>query len=132
MFYQCFICSQNLSADPLPETATFHASVRRRTGQPAGCPELRRPALPSLSLATIYKTLDTLAQLLIVRRWFRASVGGGESRQRMVFVMRHYNELQFNEISEAMKISVGTAKSLHFKAVQNLKKWLTPYLGVTT
>ncbi len=50
-------------------------------------------------------------------------------RQKMVFVMRHYNELQFNEISDALQISVGTAKSLHFKAVRNLRKWLTPYLG---
>ena len=51
------------------------------------------------------------------------------ARQKMVFVMRHYNELQFNEISEALQISVGTAKSLHFKAVRNLRKWLTPQLG---
>lgn len=50
-------------------------------------------------------------------------------RQRMVFVMRHYNELPFQEISEAMDISVGTAKSLHFKAVRNLRKWLVPHLG---
>jgi RNA polymerase sigma-70 factor, ECF subfamily len=52
------------------------------------------------------------------------------AKQKMVFVMRHYNELQFNEISAALRISVGTAKSLHFKAVQNLRKWLTPYLGM--
>ncbi|MGD1008910.1 MAG: sigma-70 family RNA polymerase sigma factor [Candidatus Aminicenantales bacterium] len=52
------------------------------------------------------------------------------AKQKMVFVMRHYNELQFNEISDALRISVGTAKSLHFKAVQNLKKWLTPHLGL--
>ncbi len=51
-------------------------------------------------------------------------------RQKMVFIMRHYNELQFNEISEAMKISIGTAKSLHFKAVQNLRKRLAPVLGI--
>ena len=51
-------------------------------------------------------------------------------RQKMVFVMRHYNELPFNEISEAMSISVGTAKSLHFKAVRNLRKWLIPHLGM--
>jgi RNA polymerase sigma-70 factor (ECF subfamily) len=50
-------------------------------------------------------------------------------RQRLVFVLRHVDELQFNEISEAMNISMGTAKSLHFKAVRNLRKWLTPYLG---
>lgn len=52
------------------------------------------------------------------------------ARQKMVFVMRHYNELQFNEISEVLRISPGTAKSLHFKAVQNLRKWLTPHLGM--
>jgi DNA-directed RNA polymerase specialized sigma24 family protein len=48
----------------------------------------------------------------------------------MVFVMRYYNELQFNEISDALRISVGTAKSLHWKAVQNMRKMLTPYLGM--
>jgi RNA polymerase sigma-70 factor (ECF subfamily) len=52
------------------------------------------------------------------------------AKQKMVFVMRHYNELQFNEISEALHISTGTAKSLHWKAVQNLRKWLTPHLGM--
>jgi len=52
------------------------------------------------------------------------------AKQKMVFMMRHYNELQFNEISAALEISVGTAKSLHFKAVRNLRKWLTPYLGM--
>lgn len=31
-------------------------------------------------------TVETLAQLLIVRRWFRASIGQGESRSRTVFV----------------------------------------------
>ncbi|MCU0243859.1 MAG: hypothetical protein MUE80_03730 [Acidobacteria bacterium] len=29
-----------------------------------------------------------------------------------------------------MRISVGTAKSLHFKAVQNLRKRLAPVLGI--
>jgi RNA polymerase sigma-70 factor (ECF subfamily) len=65
-----------------------------------------------------------------LRSAFARSVEKLANRQKMVFVMRHYNELQFNEISEAMKISVGTAKSLHFKAVQNLRKLLTPDLGM--
>jgi RNA polymerase sigma-70 factor (ECF subfamily) len=65
-----------------------------------------------------------------LRSAFGRSVEKLAKRQKMVFVMRHYNELQFNEISEAMQISVGTAKSLHFKAVQNLRKWLTPDLGM--
>jgi RNA polymerase sigma-70 factor (ECF subfamily) len=65
-----------------------------------------------------------------LRLAFARSVDTLAERQKMVFVMRHYNELQFNEISEAMKISIGTAKSLHFKAVQNLRKRLAPVLGI--
>jgi RNA polymerase sigma-70 factor (ECF subfamily) len=65
-----------------------------------------------------------------LRRAFARSVDTLAERQRMVFVMRHYNELKFDEISEAMKISIGTAKSLHFKAVQNLRKRLAPVLGI--
>jgi len=65
-----------------------------------------------------------------LRSAFASSVEKLAERQRMVFVMRHYNELQFNEISDAMRISVGTAKSLHFKAVQNLRKRLAPVLGM--
>ena len=53
-------------------------------------------------------------------------------RQRMVFVMRHINELRYDEISETMNISVGTVKSLHFKAVQNMRKLLNPYMGVSS
>src|SRR5512136_199599 len=65
-----------------------------------------------------------------LRGAFARCVDGLAERQKMVFVMRHYNELQFNEISETMKISIGTAKSLHFKAVQNLRKRLAPVLGI--
>ncbi|HOW85067.1 MAG TPA: sigma-70 family RNA polymerase sigma factor [Candidatus Aminicenantes bacterium] len=65
-----------------------------------------------------------------LRQAFARSVESLAERQKMVFIMRHYNELQFNEISEAMKISIGTAKSLHFKAVQNLRKRLAPVLGI--
>jgi RNA polymerase sigma-70 factor (ECF subfamily) len=65
-----------------------------------------------------------------LRSAFSRSVETLAERQRMVFVMRHYNELPFNEISETMRISVGTAKSLHFKAVQNLRKRLAPVLGL--
>jgi RNA polymerase sigma-70 factor (ECF subfamily) len=49
-------------------------------------------------------------------------------RQRMIFVMRHYNGLEYREIAQILGISVGTVKSLHFKAVRNLKQWLSPQL----
>ena len=65
-----------------------------------------------------------------LRAAFARSVDTLAERQKLVFIMRHYNELQFNEISETLKISIGTAKSLHFKAVQNLRKRLAPVLGI--
>ena len=49
-------------------------------------------------------------------------------RQRMIFVMRHYNNLDYNEIAQILNISLGTVKSLHFKAVKNLRGLMTPYL----
>lgn len=65
-----------------------------------------------------------------LRTAFSRCVDKLAARQKTVFMMRHYNELQFSEISDALRISPGTAKSLHFKAVQNLRKWLIPYLGM--
>jgi RNA polymerase sigma-70 factor (ECF subfamily) len=49
-------------------------------------------------------------------------------RQRMIFVMKHYNGLQYQEIAQVLNISVGTVKSLHFKAVRNLRNLLSPQL----
>ena len=50
-------------------------------------------------------------------------------KQRMIFVMKQYNQLKYREIAQIMDISLGTAKSLHFKAVQNLRGLMAPYLG---
>jgi len=50
-------------------------------------------------------------------------------RQRMVFVLKHYNQLKYKEIAEVLNISQGTVKSLHFKAVRNLRDLVNPYLG---
>ena len=50
-------------------------------------------------------------------------------RQRMIFVMRHYNQLQYSEIAQILNIAVGTVKSLNFKAIQNLKTHMSPYVG---
>lgn len=49
-------------------------------------------------------------------------------RQRTIFVMRHFQELRNEEIARTLNISLGTVKSLHFKAVQNLRSMLAPYL----
>jgi RNA polymerase sigma-70 factor (ECF subfamily) len=50
-------------------------------------------------------------------------------RQRTVFVMRHYEQLKNEEIARTLGLSLGTVKSLHFKAVQNLRTSMSPRLG---
>jgi len=52
-------------------------------------------------------------------------------RQRTVFVLKHFNHLPYKEIAQVLDIAVGTVKSLHFKAVRNLRALLSPYLGRT-
>lgn len=49
-------------------------------------------------------------------------------KQRMIFVMKHYNQFKYSEIAQVLGISMGTAKSLHFKAVQNLRSLIAPFL----
>jgi len=63
-----------------------------------------------------------------LRQVFSRSLEKLGDRQRLVFVMKHYNGLQYQEIAQVLKISVGTVKSLHFKAVQNLRRLLGPDL----
>jgi RNA polymerase sigma-70 factor (ECF subfamily) len=53
-------------------------------------------------------------------------------RQRLIFVMKHYNNLEYKEIAQIMRISVGTVKSLHFKAAHNLRALMNPYMGEQT
>ncbi len=84
--------------------------------------------LDDIPVPVVDRSSDSLDSDL--RSAFTRCVEKLAAKQKMVFMMRHYNELQFNEISAALEISVGTAKSLHWKAVRNLRKWLTPYLGM--
>lgn len=50
-------------------------------------------------------------------------------RQRTIFIMRHYNQMKNEEIAQVLDISLGTVKSLHFKAMRNLRALVGPYLG---
>jgi RNA polymerase sigma-70 factor (ECF subfamily) len=50
-------------------------------------------------------------------------------KQRMIFVMKHYNHLHYQEIAQILDIALGTVKSLHFKAVRNLRTLMSPFMG---
>jgi len=64
-----------------------------------------------------------------LRTIFSASIRKLAEKQRMIFVMKHYNQLKYKEIAQVLGISLGTVKSLHYKAVQNLRGLIAPYMG---
>jgi len=64
-----------------------------------------------------------------IKRVFAECLDRITEKQRMIFVMKHYNNLEYKEIAQILRISVGTVKSLHFKATQNLRALMTPYMG---
>ena len=49
-------------------------------------------------------------------------------RERTVFVMCHYNGLKLNETAEILNVTVGSVKSLLFRAIRKLRKELSPFL----
>lgn len=49
------------------------------------------------------------------------------SRERSVFILRHYNHLSLKDISEILGISVGAVKSFLFRALKKLRKELSLY-----
>ncbi len=67
-----------------------------------------------------------------IKKGFTECLDQLTDKQRLIFVMKHYNNLEYKEIAQILRISVGTVKSLHFKAVHNLKALMTPYMGEQT
>lgn len=53
-------------------------------------------------------------------------------KQRMVFVMKQYNQLEYSEIAQILNVATGTVKSLHFKATHNLRALVSPHFGGQT
>ena len=51
-------------------------------------------------------------------------------REKSVFVLRNLTELPFNEISEMLKLRLGTVRSLNFRALTKLRHELSFYKNV--
>lgn len=61
------------------------------------------------------------------RRIGEALAALGED-QRMVFILREYEDLDYREIAEITGVSEGTVKSRLFRAKESLRQHLAPYL----
>ncbi len=49
-------------------------------------------------------------------------------RQRMTFILRHYEGYTFDEIGEIMDITTGAAKANHFQAIKKLRIMLKDWI----
>ncbi|MBN1272422.1 MAG: sigma-70 family RNA polymerase sigma factor [Candidatus Aminicenantes bacterium] len=49
------------------------------------------------------------------------------NRERIVFYLRHYNNLNLQDIAETLGLSLGAVKSFLFRAVRKLRKELSAY-----
>jgi len=69
-------------------------------------------------------------QLLIrneLNKQIQQSINQLSTRQRSVFVLKHYHGYKLKEIADMMNCSEGTVKNYMFRAVQKLKKLLQDY-----
>jgi RNA polymerase sigma factor (sigma-70 family) len=64
--------------------------------------------------------LEKSEQQMIIRQ----AIDRLPEKQKMVFVLRYYEELPYEEISKILKTSVGGLKANYFHAVRNIGKYL--------
>lgn len=64
------------------------------------------------------------AEASLLRQRIDSALHRVSPRERVVFVMRHFNDFKVCEIAEALAVSDGTVKSLLFRALRKLRKEL--------
>ena len=70
---------------------------------------------------------ENLTESGLMQRNIKIALNKLSPRERSVFVLRHYNDLQLGEISNILNLSIGTVKSLIFRAVKKLQEELSFY-----
>ncbi|MEO0162009.1 MAG: RNA polymerase sigma factor [candidate division WOR-3 bacterium] len=67
-------------------------------------------------------------QNLILKKAIDDALAKLPPRQRMAFILRHYEGYTFEEIGTIMAISTGAAKANHFQAIRKLRVLLKDWL----
>ena len=63
----------------------------------------------------------------IIQKHIQAALQTLSNRERIIFIMRHYNDLPLKEIASSLQITEGTVKSTLFRALKRLQKKLYFY-----
>lgn len=82
---------------------------------------------PDLPLADPAPGPETLSEHTTLTERVRQAVERLPARQREVFVLHHYQHLQYAEIGEILELPVGTVKSRMFHASRFLAEQLKDY-----
>ena len=70
---------------------------------------------------------EKVAEAGVMQQHIRIALERLTSREKSIFILRHYNDLPFKEISHILKITIGSVKSMHFRAIKKLQKELSFY-----
>jgi RNA polymerase sigma-70 factor (ECF subfamily) len=71
---------------------------------------------------------EVVLEKMELKRMVREAIDDLPEKQRLVIILQRFEEMPYKEISEALDISLSAVESLLFRARQNLKKRLAPYL----
>jgi RNA polymerase sigma-70 factor (ECF subfamily) len=52
-------------------------------------------------------------------------------KERSAFIMCHYNGLKMKETAEILNVTIGTVKSLMFRAIRKLRKELSSFMSIS-
>lgn len=115
-----------------PEKGNFNSWLRRITINES-ISRQRRKSLPSLSLENLEEegadlpgTTHELPEELAIKqeetRSIRKAMSSLDKKHRAILVLRYFDNLSYNEISQVLEIPLGTVKSRINTAIKALRK----------
>jgi len=88
------------------------------------CISFKRKARP-LPYSELAKSAPDFTKQVELKKSIDEAIVQLPKRQRMVFVLRHHQELSFDEIGGLLKITSGAAKAHHHFAITRMKELLS-------
>jgi len=67
---------------------------------------------------------ERVAEREIIQKSINQAMKKLSEKEKAVFILKNYNGLSFNEISEIMSVTTGTLKSLNFRALKKMRNEL--------
>ncbi len=88
----------------------------------------REKELPMSSVEPWLAAPSTNSQNTEMKKIMEKALDDLTEKQRLVFILQHWQGFSYEEIADILGVAVGTVKSLHFKSWQRMKSLLRQYL----